>query len=119
MQSLANGLINAEVLLPIGDSKAMATVISCAVDDDGRLIWEHNDNPMLNSLMYMCEFPGGTVKEYLANVIPSNLFSEANSAKPKSYPCSRCKGCFIFYEYLRIARAVRQVQIYLSGINFA
>ena len=79
MQSLADGLINAEVLLPIGDSKAMATVISCAVDDDGRLIGEHNDNPMLNSLMYMCEFPDGTVKEYSANVIASNLYAEADS----------------------------------------
>ena len=66
--------------VPIGDSKAMATVISCAVDDDGRLmIGEHNDNPMLNLLMYMCEFPEGTVKEYLDNVIASNLFAEADS----------------------------------------
>ena len=29
MQSLVGRLINAEVLLPIGDSHAMATVISC------------------------------------------------------------------------------------------
>ena len=54
MHSLADGLINAEVLLPIGDSKAMATVIICAVDDDRWLIGEHNNIPMLNSLMYMC-----------------------------------------------------------------
>ena len=79
MQSLVDGLINAEVLLPIGDSHAMATVISCAVDDDGRLKGEHNDNPMLNSLMYMCEFPDGSVKEYSANVIASNIFEEADS----------------------------------------
>ena len=79
MQSLTDGLIHAEVMLPIGDSRAMATVISCAIDDNGRLIGEHNDNPMLNSLMYMCEFPDGTVKEYSANVIASNLFAEADS----------------------------------------
>ena len=29
--------------------------------------------------MYMCEFPDGTVKEYSANVIASNLFAEADS----------------------------------------
>ena len=79
MQSPANGLINAEVLLLVGDSKAMATAISCAVDDNGRLMGEHKDNPMLNSLMYMCEFPEGTVKEYSVNVIATNLFAEANT----------------------------------------
>ena len=57
MQSLADGLINAEALLPIGDSHAMATVISCAVDNDGPLIGGHDNNPMLKSLIYMCEFP--------------------------------------------------------------
>jgi hypothetical protein len=79
MQSITDGLIHAEVMLLIGDNRAMATVIRCAIDDNGRLIGEHNDNPMLNSLMYMCEFPDGTVKEYSANVIASNLFAEADS----------------------------------------
>jgi hypothetical protein len=79
MQSLADGLINAEVLLPIEDSHAMATVISCVVDDDRRLIREHIDNPLLNLLIYMCEFLDETVKEYLANVIASNIFAEADS----------------------------------------
>ena len=50
MQSLTDGLINTEVLLPIGDSHAMATVISAALDDSGMLIGEHNDNPLLNTL---------------------------------------------------------------------
>ena len=70
---------NAEVLLPIGDSHAMATVISAALNDSGQLIGEHYDNPMLNSLMYMCEFPDGTVKKYSANVIALNLFADADS----------------------------------------
>ncbi len=30
-------------------------------------------------ITYMCEFPDRTVKEYSANVMASNLFSEANS----------------------------------------
>ena len=79
MQSLTDGLINAEVLLPIGDSCAMATVISAALDDSGMLIGEHNDNPLLNTLKYICEFPDGTVKEYSANVIATNLFAESDS----------------------------------------
>jgi hypothetical protein len=79
MQSLADGLINAEVMLPVGDSQAMAKVVSCAVDSDGRLIGEHNNNPILNSLCYMCEFPDGTVKEFLANVIASNIYEESDA----------------------------------------
>jgi hypothetical protein len=79
MQLLTDGLINAEVLLPIGDSQAMATVIGHAVDSNGNLIGEYDDNPMSNSLKYMCEFPDGAIKEYLAIVIASNIFAEADS----------------------------------------
>ena len=52
--SLTETLINAEVLLPREDSQAIAKVIRRMVDSEGKLIGEHNDNPLLNTLVYEC-----------------------------------------------------------------
>ncbi len=38
MQLLMDGLINAKVLLPIGDGEAIPKVLQCAVDSEGKLI---------------------------------------------------------------------------------
>ena len=64
--SLVDTLINAKVLLPNDDSTALARVVKRVVDGNGKLIGEYNDNPLLNSLLYECEFNDGTVKEYAA-----------------------------------------------------
>ncbi len=72
--SLADALINAEVLLPINDGTALARVVKRVVGPDGKLIGEYNNNPLLNSLLYECKFDDGTVKEYVANTIASNIF---------------------------------------------
>ena len=48
--SLTDTLINAEVLLPREDSQAIAKVVRRMVDSEGKLIGEHNDNPLLNTL---------------------------------------------------------------------
>ena len=78
-QSLADTLINAEVLLPHEDSQAIARVVRRAVDDEGRMIGTFNENPLLNTLLYECEFNDGTLKEYAANTIASNIFLESDA----------------------------------------
>jgi hypothetical protein len=77
--SLADSLINAEVLLPHADGTALARVVKHVVGLDCGLIGEYNDNPLLNLLLYECEFDDGTVKEYAANTIASNIFQESNA----------------------------------------
>jgi hypothetical protein len=72
--SLADSLINAEVLLPHDDGKALARVVKCVVGTDGGLIGEYSENPLLNLLIYKCEFDDGIVKEYAANTIASTSF---------------------------------------------
>ena len=72
---LTDELINAEVLLPIGDEEAIAKVVQCAVDSEGKLIGKYNGNHFLNKLCYMCEFPDETVKEFAANMIASKNFA--------------------------------------------
>jgi hypothetical protein len=79
MQSLMDGLINAEVLLSIGDGEAIAKVVQCVVDSEWKLIGKYNENHILNTLRYMCEFPDGTVKKFAANMIASNIFEESDA----------------------------------------
>jgi hypothetical protein len=66
-------------LLPNNDSTALARVVNCVVGLDGKLIGEYNNNPLLNSLLYECEFDDGTVKEYAANTIASHIFIESDA----------------------------------------
>ena len=77
-QSMADQLINAEVLLPQGEATSLARVVRTAVGSDGKVIGEYNDNPVLNTLIYECEFPDGTVKEYAANQIAESIFDQAD-----------------------------------------
>jgi hypothetical protein len=74
--SLADALINAKVLLPNNEGTALAHVVKCVVGPDSKLIGEYNYNPLLNPLLYECKFDLGTVKEYAANTIASNIFIE-------------------------------------------
>ena len=79
MHSLTDVLINADVLLDHGDSAALAQVIRRAVDSDGKVIGSWDSNPILNTLVYQCEFNDGTIKEYAANVIASKIYEEGDT----------------------------------------
>ena len=43
------------------------------------MIGEHNDNPLLNTLVYECVFDDGTTREYAVNTIASNIFMESDA----------------------------------------
>jgi len=79
MHSLTDVLINAEILLSKDDSTALARVIRWAVDSNGKVIDEWDSNPILNTLVYECEFNDGTIKEYLVNVIASNIYEKGDT----------------------------------------
>jgi hypothetical protein len=79
MHSLTDVLINAEVLLNKDDSTSIARVIRRAVDSDGKVIGTWDSNPVLNTLVYECEFNDGTIKEYAANIIASNIYEEGDA----------------------------------------
>jgi hypothetical protein len=79
MHSLTDVLITAEVLLSKDDSTALARVIRRAANSNGKVIGEWDSNPILNTLVYECEFNDGTIKEYLANVIASDIYKEGDA----------------------------------------
>jgi hypothetical protein len=79
VQSIANALINAEVMIPNGDSMAIAKVVRRVVNNDGCLVGTFDDNPLLNTLLYECKFDDGTTQAYSTNTIASNIFMELDA----------------------------------------
>ena len=78
VNSLTYILVSAEVLLPHGEEQVMAKVLRKSVDENGQVIGAHNDNPLLNTLVYDVEFPDGDVKKYAANLISENVLSQVD-----------------------------------------
>ena len=39
----------------------------------------YHDNPILNTMIYDVEFPDGEVREYSANIIAENMYSQVDS----------------------------------------
>ena len=76
-QSIADLLINAEVLLGHGETKQMAKVIRRSIGPDGKVVGQLDGS--LKSLVYDVEFPDGAVKHYTANVIAENLLSQVDA----------------------------------------
>merc|ERR1712110_155262 len=77
-QSLTDTLINAEIMLPQGEEQVLAKVLRRSVDENGRVIGQFNENPILNTLVYECELPDGTIKEYAANVIAEQILDQVD-----------------------------------------
>jgi len=75
---ITDSLINAEVLLPTREDTVMAKVLHHSLDEPGRVIGAFHENPILNMLVYTCELPDGTTKEYAANIIAENVLYEAD-----------------------------------------
>jgi hypothetical protein len=67
--SVADALINTEVMLLNGDSMAIAKVVRHGVDDEGCLVGTFNNNPLLNTLLYDCKFDDGMTQAYSENTI--------------------------------------------------
>ena len=56
----------------------MANVVKQSVNADGKLVGNFNENPMLNMLVYDCEFPDSTTKEYATNIIAKNILLDSD-----------------------------------------
>ena len=76
--SFGDTLINAEVLLPQGEKLQKARVKKRRIGLDGNEIGTYNSNPMLNTLIYEVEYPDGSLRDYGANVIAENIYSQVD-----------------------------------------
>ena len=56
----------------------MAKVLRKSVNENGQVIGAHNENTLLNTLVYDVKFPDGDVKKYAANLIAKNVLSQVD-----------------------------------------
>ena len=72
-------LLNAEVLINVGDEHTLGTVTKQAWGADGTPIGRRDDNPLLETRMYEVWMPNRSSCEITYNIIAENLFSQCNS----------------------------------------
>ena len=70
--------VGADVLLPKGSEMVTGKVKRRSKDGDGKLQGTAHQNPILDTRMYVVEFPDGEVSEYAANVIAENMYSQCD-----------------------------------------
>ena len=76
---VSDHLIHAELSLPQGEYMQLAKVIGRTRNDDGTTEGMYDNDPLLNTLIYDVQFPDGTVKNYAANVIAENMYSQVDA----------------------------------------
>jgi hypothetical protein len=76
---ITDRLIHAELNLPQGENLRTAKVIGRSKTDDGEYIGTYDDNPLLNSMTYDVEFSDGEIREYSANIIAENMYSQVDA----------------------------------------
>ena len=76
---LTDQWINAELNLPQGEKFQNAKVIGQSKDGNGAPIESYDINPFLNTTIYDVEFPDGEIREYCANVIAENMYSQVDA----------------------------------------
>ena len=74
-----NKYLNAEVLLPQdGEHLQAARVLKRSLDSAENLKGENHSNPMLDTRIYDVLFPDGVVRQYSANIIADNMYSQVD-----------------------------------------
>ena len=76
--SMADALMNAEVLLPQGEYMRLERVIRRSVDSDGKVIGKNNEIKILNTILYDMNFPDCAVKPYADNIIVENILNQVD-----------------------------------------
>ena len=76
---ITNQWINAELNLPQGNTLQSAKVIGQAKNSDGEVVGIYDEIPFLNTLVHDVQFSDGEIKEYVANIIAENIYSQVDS----------------------------------------
>jgi hypothetical protein len=71
-------LLLAQPLIDTAEGKVKAKIIGRKRDQDGNLIGTYNSNPILNTIVYLAEFPDGSISEYATNIIAESIYNQVN-----------------------------------------
>jgi hypothetical protein len=107
-QPMYDRIINAEVLLQLGDEMSLGKVVRRVLGPDGVTTGAYADNPMLNSIVYEVEFSDRQTREYAANMIAENMLSQVDT---DGYSTTLMQGIVDFKkdEYVAIPKADKWV----------
>ena len=75
---VTDALIHAELVLPHGEKMSNAKVKGRAKDMNGDEVGTFDPNPLLNSVLYDVEFSDGDIRQYSANIIAENMYSQVD-----------------------------------------
>ena len=75
----ADPFLKAEVFMPHNDHVEIGTVIGWKKTPGGRYVGKRNPNPILDSRMYIVEFPDGDQQELTYNNIVQHLYSQVDA----------------------------------------
>jgi hypothetical protein len=67
---------NAELFLPHGDRTEMAKVLGRKRNAEGNFIGKKHSNPILDTRIFVVEFPDGETQDIAFNVLAEHLFSQ-------------------------------------------
>jgi hypothetical protein len=79
IKSITDQLVGLELTLPQGEMMLPATVIGLSMDEEGKVIGNPNENPILNTTLYEVQFSDGMIKTYAANTIAENVYNMVNT----------------------------------------
>ena len=71
-------LIHGKILLPQGENVQSTKVQGGTKDNDENIVGNFDSNPILNTILYDLELTDGAVKQYAANVIAENIYSQVD-----------------------------------------
>ena len=77
-QQAYDKLIHNEVQLQLGDKVQKAKVIQSSLGMDGVTVGTYDYNLSLNSIAYGVELPDGTMRDYAANFISTNMLTQVD-----------------------------------------
>ena len=64
--------------MQVGEEWLDGKVTQRAINPNGKIEGEYDDNPVLNSHLYEVEFTDGSVREYSANLIAENMLTQVD-----------------------------------------
>ena len=70
--------LQTKVMMQVGDSRLSCKVKERVVDFNGNPVGTRNNNPLLDSRAYHCEFPDGSTEIFTANLLAENLMSSVD-----------------------------------------
>ena len=71
----SDNYVNANVMLPLGDSLSRGLVVEQNCDAEGNVMGHANDKPIRDNRQYVVKFDSGEVTELTANVIAQSMYS--------------------------------------------